>query len=712
MSGPLLSPDWYRVAGLRPRLRAGLSLTRQQVRGQTWVVATDPLSGRHHRFSRWAWQLVAFCDGRRTLDDAWSGVVDAAGDAAPTQAEAMTIVGQAFSGHVLVGDVPHDAAAVVRLRDRRQGQALRQAINPLAFRLPLWHPDDFLQRHAAATAWLFKPGAVRCWLVFAALAVLALLAQAPGLAAEAQAVLSEPRGLLLMWLAYPFIKGLHELAHGFAVKAHGGTVPRMGVTLLMLTPVPYVDASASAAFESKQARALVAGVGIMVELMLAGLALVCWLLLEPSVLRDAALAVVLVGGLSTLLVNGNPLLRFDGYHVLCDLAELPNLAQRSRSHWLYVLQRRVLGLRTSAPVGLAHGEGPWLLAYAPLAWAMRLVLMGVLAHALADSWPVLSLLLALVALWLGLLGPALKCLGWLLRSPQLAQRRPRALAAAGMGVALVLVLAFVVPVQQRSHAPGVVWLPDDAMIRLETAGVIDTFMVRDGQIVAQGDAIAELSNPPLLAELARLRAQLQLAQVEQVQLRDRDLRAAAQAGDRAAQLAGELQSVQKQQDALLVRAASSGRVVLDTHRDRVGMHLPQGHLLAYVLPDGAPLVRALVGNSDIALVNQGTRSASVLLASGGAPLSALVDSAVPQASLVLPSAALGSAGGGLIAIDSQDSRGLTARVPHFQVDLALPPQARPAIGSRVMVTFEHGPASAWQWLLRQVRHAFLRHLPA
>ena len=270
MMAPLLSPDWYRVSFLRPRLRAGVRVTRQIVRGQPWQVVTDPMSGQHHRFNMMAWQLVASCDGRRTLDEVWSALVDAAGDEAPTQAEAIEIFGRAFGGHLLLGDIPPDAAAVVRVNSRARGKRRREAINPLAFRMPLWDPDAFLQRHLARVSWVFAPGVLRLLAALILLSTGAFVVQAGDFAIDAQRLVSDARGLLLLWLAYPFVKALHELAHAFAVKHYGGEVHSIGLTLLFLTPVPFVDASASAAFGSKHQRALVAGAGIAVEMLLAG----------------------------------------------------------------------------------------------------------------------------------------------------------------------------------------------------------------------------------------------------------------------------------------------------------------------------------------------------------------------------------------------------------------------------------------------------------
>ena len=706
---PLLSPDWYKVSFLRPRLRAGMRVTRQIVRGQAWHVVTDPLSGHHHRFNAMAWQLVASCDGRRTLDEVWSALVDLAGNDAPTQGEAIDIVGRAFNGHLLMGDMPPDAAAVVRVSNRRRAQQRRAAVNPLAFRIPLWDPDAFLTRHVARLRWVFQPGVLRALAVLIVLTTLLFGLNAGDFARDVQRLTSDARGLLLLWLAYPLVKAAHELAHAFAVKHYGGEVHRIGITLLFLTPVPFVDASASAGFASKHQRALVAAAGIATEMLLAGVALLLWLALEPGLLREVATAVVLLGGLSTLLLNGNPLLRFDGYHVLCDLAELPNLAQRSTGYWLHLIRRHLLGLRGLGFAGLAPGERPWLLGYAPLAWAFRTTLLVLLAVALARHWPWLGLALAAAALWIGLIGPLSKALRWVVRTPQLAYQRSRALAVVLAGASLACGVAFALPLPQRSLAPGIVSLPDEAQLRLQVGGFVDAFLVRDGEPVDAGTALVQLSNPPLLVAQATAEADLRQAEVQRAQLRDVDPSAAARAGDRVRQLEAEVLALQRQRAALTVRAASRGRVAFDRHRDLVGMYLPQGHLIAQVLPDAAPLVRAVVDHSDIALVRERTVEASVALASGAANLAARLQTAVPQATTALPSAALGRAAGGSIELDPADASGLTARTPRFLVDLQLPGDARPPIGTRVMVSFDHGDATGAEWLARLLRRAFLRH---
>ncbi len=706
----LLSPHWYRVAYLKPRLRSGVRVSRQPVRGQTWYVLTDPVSGRHHRFNGLAYALIAGCDGQLTIDELWAQRVDAEGDDAPTQAQAIDVFAQAFGANLLGGDVAPDAGGVMKAQGKRNAQRRRAALNPLAFKLPLWDPDRFLDAQVHRLAWCF--GTAGRWFFFALLLLGALLlASNVGELSRATATqLSHGRMLILLWIAYPLVKAVHELAHAFAVKAFGGEVHEMGVTLLMLTPVPYVDASASIAFEDKRKRAVVAAAGIVVELLLASAALALWLLLEPGLLRDAALAVVVVGGLSTVLVNGNPLLRFDGYHVLCDLLELPNLAQRSQRVLQAAAKRAFLGRASDAAESLRGSERAWLVAYAPASWLYRGLLTFALALAVADWNAWLGLALLAVSVWWMLAGPLVSALRWLLGSGEVHGRRGRATALGASALAVCALLTFALPLPHRTRAPAVVWLPDEALVRPLADGFLEQVLVRDGQSVQAGTALMRLSNEPLLQQLAGAQAELAQQQIEHFAAVDGDALRAGLAADRIAALTAERDRLAERVAGLDVRAGTSGTVALDTRRLVVGQHLQQGQIAAHVLPPGAPLVRALVANEDIAVVRAQPGLIEVALApAGGDTVAAQWLRSVPRASTELITPALGERAGGPIAQDPNDREGRQAKEPRFEIELRLPEGTTAPVGARAWVTFAHGNATLAELTTQFLRRSFLRH---
>jgi putative peptide zinc metalloprotease protein len=698
---PLLSPHWYRVAYLKPRLKSGVRISRQPVRGQTWYVLTDPVSGRHHRFNSPAYALIAGCDGMLTIDDIWAQRVDADGDEAPTQAQAIEVFGQAFAANLLGGDVAPDAGAVMRAQAKRRAQRRRAALNPLAFKLPLWDPEGFLEAHVRRVAWLYGPAGR--WLLLALMLLGALLMawNAGEFARQAATQLTQGRTLILLWIAYPLVKALHELAHAFAVKAFGGEVHEMGITLLLLTPVPYVDASASIAFEDKRERVIVGAAGIAAEWLLASVALGLWLLLEPGLPRDAMFAVAFIGGVSTLALNGNPLLRFDGYHVLCDALELPNLAQRSARAWQALAKRIALGRPSAAAEGAHGAERAWLLVYAPASWLYRSLLTLLLALAVADTHPWIGLALLALSLWWMLAGPLVAALRWLFASAELHGARTRAFGlgatalAAGLGVALAL------PLPHRTYAPGVVWLPDEALVRPGSEGFLEQVLVQDGQTVEAGTPLLRLSNDALQLALALAESALQQQQVEHLAALDSDALKAGLAADRVAALTAARDEV---------RAGVRGRVALDPRQLQPGRWLAQGQVTAHVLPPGPPLVHALVANEDIAQVRAQPGRIEVALADDlGRALPAQWQRGVPRASHQLITPALGSRAGGPVALDPADPQGRTALEPRFEVELRLPDDTPAPVGARAWVSFRHGEATLVELSSRFLRRAFLRH---
>ena len=715
----LLSPDWYRVAFMRPRLRSGVTVSRQQVRGRTWYLLSDPMSGRHHRFNDIAYSLIASCNGERTLDEVWVARVEAEGDNAPTQDDTIALVSQAFGANLFTGDIAPDAARVVQVQSRAREKRRRGAINPLSFRVPVWDPDGFLDRHVEKLGGIFNLAGRRLAWLFALFGALLLALNAAEFSAQAARDLSAPRMLLLMWLVYPLIKAVHELAHAFAVKAFGGAVHELGITLLLLTPVPYVDASASAGFADKRQRVAVDAAGMLAEALIATVAMIFWLVLEPGLTRDLAFAVVFIGLISTLLVNGNPLLRFDGYHLLCDALELPSLGTRSSRYWHFLFKRFVLRLPRARFADIGAGERPWLLAYAPLSFVWRTALLLLLAVALAQASALLGLAVLALGAWSTLGAPAVALGRWVCNAPELRGHRLRAGTLAGVGAGLLAVTLFALPLAHRTQAAGIVWLPDEALVRPAVDGFIDEWLLADGAPVAAGTPIARLGNEPLRADLERVQALLLQKELGRDSHFSNDAMRNALAADEIERLQAEAARLSQQVDELTVRAGRAGRLARDSARHPTGRWLARGELLAQVIAsDTPPLVRALVRNEDVDLLRQTNAGmpaspqaeVSVMLAhAGGAALPGTVVATQPQPTQRLPSEALGDAAGGPIALDPADASGRTAREVRFEVDLHLPAGSDARVGARALVSFRHGDTTAAMLIARFVRQSFLRH---
>src|SRR5512138_610652 len=166
MSEPLFSGSWYRVAALKPRLRAQARIQRHRYRGETWYILQDVVSGQVHRFSPAGCVVIGLLDGRRTVQEIWEAALDVLGDEAPTQDELLRLLGQLHGAEVLQCDVTPDTAELFQRHARRQrSKLLGQMMSPLWWRIPLGDPDRLLTRLLPWVRPLFGPFGAVVWVL-------------------------------------------------------------------------------------------------------------------------------------------------------------------------------------------------------------------------------------------------------------------------------------------------------------------------------------------------------------------------------------------------------------------------------------------------------------------------------------------------------------------------------------------------------------------
>jgi len=712
VSEALYSPSWYRVADLKPRLRAHARIVRHTYRGEVWYVLHDPAAERSHRFSPAAYHVIGMMDGEHTVQQLWEAAVERLGDRAPTQEEVIRLLGQLHAADALLCDVPPDSLEVFRRFQRHERLRWRRRLwTPLALRFPLWDPDRFLERTLPWVRPFFGWGGLALWLaVVGAGAVLAAMHWTDLTENLADRVLT-PTNLLLIWLVYPLVKALHELGHAWAIKRWGGEVHEIGIMLLVLSPVPYVDATAAWSFPDKHRRMAVGAAGIAVELFLGSLAVLVWVLVEPGAVRAVAYNVILICGVSTLLFNGNPLLRFDGYYVLADAIEIPNLGQRSNQYLGYLFQRYLLGVRDAESPARTAGERTWMLAYGIASFLYRVFITFVIVLFIAGQFFVIGVLLAIWAIATQVIVPAARGLRFLFASPALRRNRARAFAMTSALAAGALALVFVAPAPSWTRTEGVIWVPEEAQVRAGADGFVERLLAAPGAEVRRGEPLVQAEEPFLATRAAVLAAQLDVMRARYDALLPSDLAQAAVVREQIAAAEANLRRARERQADLVFRSPANGRFVVPDAADLPGRYVNKGQLVGYVLEHRPLTARVALDQDDVATVRERTRAVEVMLASwGSTPMAASILRELPGATTQLPTPALGTAGGGAIAVDPGDRRGVSALRPVFQLELALPARVPPEyLGARVFVRFDHGYEPAGVQLYRALRRLLLRH---
>lgn len=711
MSQSLFSSSWYRVATVRPRLRNHAQIHRHIYRGAVWYVLQNHSTGKFHRFTPVANLVIGLMDGSRTVQEIWDIACVRLGDDVPSQDEVIKLLSDLHKADVLQSDAPPDIGELNQRRKQHDKIRWKQYLgNPLSLRFPLFDPESLLQWALPWMRPLFGWAGAVLWAGTVGWALVLIAMHWTELTSDVVDRVFSVENLLLIWLVFPLIKLLHEFGHAAAAKVGGGEVHEMGVMLLVLMPVPYVDASSATAFRDKRSRMLVGSAGMLVEIFIAAIAVFAWVHLEPGTERAIAYNIIIVAGLSTLLFNANPLLRYDGYYILSDFLEIPNLGQRSNDYVGYLANRYLFGLEgVSSPVS-APGERGWFLFYAIGSFFYRMFMMVSIALLVASRFFFVGVVLAVWAMANMLVIPFSKKLSYLFYSPRLAAKRQRALFVAGGMTVLFLAILLWLPAPSSTRAEGVIWAPEQAQVRAKVDGFIATILAKPDQRVRAGEVLIECDDPELDARAKVLEAQIaeldarysSAVQTKRVQ--------ADVINDQKQQLVSALQLARQRQAELSVRSPSDGQFVIQDAQNAAGRFAQRGDVLGYVMDGAATTVRVVVPQADGDIVRRWTRRVEIRPAGRiGEPIQAQIQREVPAATDELPSMTLSLQGGGKIGLDPGKANDGKTLEKLFVFDLDLPAGVQANyIGGRIYVRFEHEPeALGYQWY-REVRRVFLK----
>lgn len=269
---------------------------------------------------------------------------------------------------------------IERYRRGRLSRARWLLHHYLFFRIPLWHPDQFLQRLMPWTHWIYHRATAVTLLALSVLGAVLAARQWDVFAASFVETLS-PGGLTGYLIALAVAKSLHELGHGLTATRYGVRVAHMGVAFLVLWPMLYTDTGESWRLKDRRQRLAIASAGIVSELALAGLATLAWSLAAPGDLRQALFFLATTAWLISLGLNASPFMRFDGYFILSDVLDIPNLHERSFALARTWLRNHLLGWNDPSPEHFSAGRQRFLIVFAVVTWLYRLSVFVAIAVA-------------------------------------------------------------------------------------------------------------------------------------------------------------------------------------------------------------------------------------------------------------------------------------------------------------------------------------------
>lgn len=565
--------------------------------------------------------------------------------------------------------------------------------NYLFIRLPLLRPQKFLNATRIIGDVVFSRAMLGLFAVLGAIA-LALVARRWDVFLATAASFLTIDSFFAYGASLLLVKSIHELGHAYMATRYGVRVPSMGVAFMVLAPFLYSDVSDAWRLTSRRKRLAIGAAGILAELMLAVLALFAWVFLPDGPLRAAAFVTATTSLVATLLLNLNPFMRFDGYHLLADAVGIPNLQTRAMAVGRWRLREFLWGLKAPPPDHFEPGVRRILALYAYAIWIYRFFLFaGIAVLVYHMAFKVLGVVLFLIEVVWFILRPIFMELNAQWQGRSEIMRRPRTFVT--LAVFFSAVVALFLPLSSRVEMPAMAVAAGDAPLYPAAAGRIERIERREGEAVRAGDVILVLQSPDLETELRRSRLRLVLLEQRLARIAaDHNERTemTVLAGQREAELS-KLASLQKQSAELVLRAPRDGVLREVDPALRAGLWIGLRTLVGRVVDAPGGEVRGYVEEADLRRIEDGATGAFIpddpLTASFPVKLATVGRTAVEDVDLL----ALASTNDGPVPVTEDGRRKLKPGVSIYPVKFAAEPQADIATSLRGHVFLQATPES-------------------
>ncbi|MEK6234186.1 MAG: hypothetical protein N2C14_05715, partial [Planctomycetales bacterium] len=496
-------------------LRPDLIASRQSFDQRWFRLIKDPLTREFFRLEEEEYALARLLEDADSLEDAQAKFAEAFPGQTITIDELQSFARSLDAAGLLLRDVPGEGR---RLHEKSLRQQRRERFawtsNLLAIRIRGFDPDRLLSALVGPCGWIFSGWCFALWLLFCLAALLLVAVQFDQFQARLPSLhlFFTPANAGWLALTLGLTKILHELGHGLACKRLGGEVHELGVMFLCFAPCLYCDTSDSWTASSKR-RAVVGAAGMYVELFLAAAATFLWWFSEPGLFHHLCFNVMFVCSVSTLLFNANPLLRYDGYYLLSDLMDVPNLRQKSQDAFRRTLAKWCLGLTPEADPFMPRSRRLFLIGYAITSTAYRWMVVFAIAWMLREMFAPHRLEIvatALAALALGGLavGPWLRLFRFLADRKKVAQV---SWIRASLSLAVFMIAGYwfvAAPTSHRVFAAASIEFADADRVYVRAAGQLERVLARPGDRVRAGQPLAVLSDWETRLEISRLSERL------------------------------------------------------------------------------------------------------------------------------------------------------------------------------------------------------------
>ena len=666
MSTSIFNDSWYKVSELRVSLLPSVIVQEQIFRTKIWYVLKDDCNESFFRVAAETYRFIKALNPNQSVQDIWEAYVERYPAEAPSREEVVALLTQLHASNLLYFRNDANAKEI----SRRIGEARRNAwvsnlTSFLFFRVPLWNPDAALRWVNARIPNLLVRAFGLLWLVVVGWGAWIVAERIDVISDKTQGILASSN-LIWLFICTALMKLLHEACHGLVCKRFGGRVRSFGVMFLIFTPLPYVDVTSAWGFPNRWHRIAVGLAGMYIELFVAALGALVWANTGAGLVNSICFNLMFVGSVSSIVFNGNPLLRFDAYYILSDFVGIPNLYAKAEKQCLDFGKKFFFGLKD---VQLDQGdrrEKQILYLYGVLSYGYLLMVTYFVTVMLLDQWFIIGVVTLLSAVYAKLLHPI-----WnLIRFTHSAAVRfnPRRALLVSYGIPVLLVLfAVAIPLPSFLLAPGVLESRQFEVTYAQSEGRLRAVLKHSGEWVRQGEVIAVLENPEIDARIRINRDEWMANEVLMQNMLYQSQTDLEPVRQRGIALTNELKDLKLRREQLTVRAHFDGWWFSPVLQQNLSGWIYRGEVLGQLVDtrsfrftgvisqeQAEEIFASKIDVGEVALYGQSDHRL------------ALRDIQVlPAESTRLASAALGWMGGGDVPVRTDENSGTQAREPFY-----------------------------------------------
>lgn len=666
----VFSDSWHKISSLKICLLNSVSIQKQTIRDEVIYVLKEPYNNKYFKVSKEAYKFISRLTLDKTVQEIFDEMIDNKVEDAPTQNEIIELVSSLHLENLLYfKNLPENDFIYERYKEKKLKDKKSKLYTFLYFKFPLLNPNNFLDKCKKLINLIFSKYGFILWLIVCIYGLKSIIDNIEPIYDQAQGMLS-PKNIILLYISLAILKLFHELSHSACIKKYGGSVNTLGVMFLVFTPLPYMDATHSWFFKNKYHRILVSFAGMMSDLFFAAIAAIIWANTGDGLTHSIAFNIMVIGSVSSLLFNGNPLLRFDAYYMLADYLEIPNLFQRSKEYFFYIVEKFIFKIENLDNPSSSKQESIWLLSYAISSYVYRMIVaIGIIIY-VADQLFIIGVLMAILTLVIWVFAPLKKFFAYLSNSQKLYKNRVRAILISTSIFLIGIYTIFFVPIPNSIKAPGVIESKNSLKIYAKTEGVVSKIFFKNGEFVNKGDTIAILKNIDLEFDIKSVELSLDQVKIVKQQSLSESSIDMKSLNEKRDTLLNKLEYLEKKQEFLTIKAEDSGIFISEDlyklkdsfiqRQTQIGTILKGSDLNffavitqeeAYELFEKKEILKASVkffGQSKDEFILENIKL-------------------IPYARDQLPSAALGWFGGGNISVSNEDEDGKKTTELFFEI---------------------------------------------